>query len=341
MNKRKRGIIAVIVVIVIAGIAAAIWWRAQQHADSSGALTLYGNIDIRQVQLAFNNSERIASLAAREGDQVVAGQVLGRLDTERLTAHVEYAAAQVATQQQVVDKLVAGSRPEEIRKGEADVAAAQAEAHLTDLRYQRAARLFAQRTVSRQERDDARAAAQAASARLEAAREGLKLLQIGPRAEDIAAAKHSLTAARAQLALARTALTDATLKAPSAGIIENRILEPGDMVSPQTPAYTLALTSEMWVRSWVDEPDLGRVHPGMAASVTSDTQPGKRYPAVVGYVSPIAEFTPKSVETPEVRTALVYEVRVNICGSTEGLRLGMPTTVTLSNAPPDPSCKRD
>lgn len=338
MNKRKR-IVIVAVTVAAAGVVLA-WWLAGQRSPEDGELTLYGNIDIREVRLAFNDSERIVSLAAHEGDRVTAGQELGRLDTERLQAQVDYAAAQVAAQQQVVAKLVAGSRPQEIRKAAADVAAAAAEAHLAALHYQRAARLFAQNAVSRQDRDDARAASQAAGARLDAAQQALKLLQIGPRTEDIAAAKHSLDATKAQLALARRALADATLKAPAAGIVENRILEPGDMASPQTPAYTLALTGEMWVRAWVDEPDLGRVQPGMAAWVTSDTRPGKRYPAVVGYVSPVAEFTPKSVETPEVRTALVYQVRVNICGSTEGLRLGMPTTVTLSTGAPDASCGR-
>ena len=124
-------------------------------------------------------------------------------------------------------------------------------------------------------------------------------------------------------------LADANLYAPTAGVIQNRILEPGDMASPQTPAYTLALTNPVWVRAYVAEPDLGKIHLGMAAAVATDSYPGKVYEGWVGFISPTAEFTPKSVETTEVRTALVYQVHIYVKNPNNELRLGMPATVTI------------
>ncbi|MGA9828095.1 MAG: HlyD family efflux transporter periplasmic adaptor subunit, partial [Rhodanobacteraceae bacterium] len=129
------------------------------------------------------------------------------------------------------------------------------------------------------------------------------------------------------LSLATNALADAVLKAPADGTIRNRILEPGDMASPQQPVYTLALTDRIWVRTYVSETDLGRIHPGMAATVTTDSYPDKVYHGSIGYISPTAEFTPKSIETPEVRTTLVYQVRVYVSDADNQLRLGMPATV--------------
>ena len=162
-----------------------------------------------------------------------------------------------------------------------------------------------------------------------ALQETLKLVQLGPRKEDIAAAKAMLKANQAALDVARKALADASLYAPDNGIIQERILEPGDMASPQRPVYTLALTDPVWVRAYVQGPDLGKLKPGMRAESSTDSFPGKNYRAWVGYISPTAEFTPKSVETTEVRSSLVYQVRIFVCNPQDELRLGMPATVII------------
>ena len=119
------------------------------------------------------------------------------------------------------------------------------------------------------------------------------------------------------------------MKAPDNGIVEDRILEPGDMASPQKPVLTLALDDPLWVRVYVAETDLPRIRPGMKASVTTDGYPGQKYEGWVGFISPTAEFTPKSVETSEVRTKLVYQMRVFVRNPKGELRLGMPAVVTL------------
>jgi HlyD family secretion protein len=106
------------------------------------------------------------------------------------------------------------------------------------------------------------------------------------------------------------------------------------MASPQRPVYTLAMTDPLWVRVYVKESDLGRIRPGMRAEVATDSYPNKRYGAWVGYISPTAEFTPKSVETTEVRSSLVYQVRIFVCNPQGELRLGMPATVTIALGQP-------
>ena len=120
-----------------------------------------------------------------------------------------------------------------------------------------------------------------------------------------------------------------TLTSPSAGVIQNRILEPGEMADPNRPVVTMALTDPKWVRAYVPEPDLGRINLSMKAEILSDSFPNQKFEGWIGFISPVAEFTPKTVETEDLRTKLVYEVRVYVHDSKDLLRLGMPVTVIV------------
>ncbi len=326
--KAPRKLLLLPVALVLGG--AAYWWtNSHRAATTAAAITLYGNIDIREVDLAFGTTEHIAALAVREGDRVSAGQVLGRLHTEKLDAAVAAAQAAVDAQAQVVARLEAGSRPEEIRRARAQADALAAQARTAQITYERQAKLGRQKLVSPEDVDQAKAAADAAEAETKAARETYALAVAGSRVEDVAQAKAELEVRRANLALAREQLADATLVAPSAGVVRTRVLEPGDVASPQTPVYTLALLDPLWVRVYVAEPDLGRIATGMRAEVRTDSYPDTVYTGWVGYISPTAEFTPKTVETPDLRTRLVYQARVFVCDPRGELRLGMPATVTV------------
>jgi HlyD family secretion protein len=320
----------IILVLLAGGIAAGLWfWLHREPAPPENELVLYGNVDIRQVQVAFNGNERIATLLVEEGDRVKAGQLVARLDTQRLAPKAASREAQVEAQRQVVARLVAGNRPEDIRKAKADLEAAKADLDNAELTYKRVILLTTQGADTPQRRDDAQAALDVAKAREAAASEAYDLMVLGPRKEDIAAAKATLQAYEADLALARRELADAELYAPTNGVIRNRLLEPGDMASPQKPVFTLALDNPVWVRAYVPETELGKLRTGMKAEVTTDSFPTNRYPAWIGFISPTAEFTPKTVETPEVRTKLVYEVRAFVPNPQGELRLGMPAVVTV------------
>lgn len=327
-TKGRIGVVLALVILIASG-SFYYWWRTEQQENSHNELTLYGNVDIRQVELAFNGSERIAELFVVEGENVKRGQLVARLETDRLERVVARAQAQVKAQQEVLARLEAGSRPQEIRKARADVAAAEAEAANARRIYERRRPLAKKDAVSTEQADNARTSAQAAEAKLKAAREVLDLAVVGPRKEDIAAAAATLEAHRAELAFERRRLADARLYAPTDGVIQNRILEPGDMASPQIPVYTLALTNPIWVRAYVPQPQLGKIWLGMSAKVKTDSYPDKEYEAWVGFISPTAEFTPKTVETTELRTRLVYQVRVYVCNPENELRLGMPATAII------------
>ncbi len=320
----------VILLLLVGGVAAALWfWRHRGQEAAADRLVLYGNVDIRQVQLAFNGNGRIAALLVEEGDRVSAGQLLARLDTQRLEPKAASREAQERAQREVVARLEAGNRPEEVRKAKADLEAARADLENAGLTYKRVIHLTTQGVDTAQRRDDAQAALDTAKAREASVKEAYDLMVLGPRKEDIAAAKATLQAYEADLALARRELADAQLYAPTNGIIRNRLLEPGDMASPQKPVFTLALDNPVWVRAYVPETELGKIRTGMKAEVTTDSFQGKRYPAWIGFISPTAEFTPKTVETTEVRTKLVYEVRAFVPNPQGELRLGMPAVVTV------------
>lgn len=327
--QRKRGALLAGLLLAI-GLGVGMWlWNAHEHTSSDTELVINGNTDIRQIELSFKGSERITRMLVEEGERAKKGQLLATLDAERLKHAVARSEAQVAAQREGVLRLETGTRPEEIRKARANVEAAAAEAHNAKLTYERLRDLAKKNLAPQQKVDDAKAATDAARARLEAEKEYLNLAVAGPRREDIAAAKATLKVYEAELALAKTDLEDAHLRAPADGVVQERILEPGDMASPQTPVYTLALTTPVWVRAYVEEPDLGRIRQGMKAVVRTDSFPGKDYQAWVGFISPTAEFTPKSVETLQVRTTLVYQVRIYVSNPEEELRLGMPATVII------------
>jgi HlyD family secretion protein len=320
-------------VLLAAGAAAALGYWFTRPPSQSQQLVLYGNVDLREVDLAFNGSERIATVQVQEGDTVHKGQVLATMDTSRLKPQLEEAKAQVAAQRAAVQRMHNGSRPEEIAQARANLASAKADAENARLVYNREKTLLEKASATQQDVDNSKAAMDVADAKVDVNQKALELAVAGPRVEDIAQAEAQLRANEAQLALVRAQLADATLVAPVDGVIRSRLMEPGDMASPQRPVFSLAVTDPKWVRAYVSEADLGRVRPGMTAYVAVDAFPKRRFAGWIGFISPIAEFTPKTVETEELRTSLVYEIRVFVKDPADDLRLGMPATVDLPLAP--------
>jgi len=335
MAPNKKRMLRVLVVLIVVGSASTLGYRYwQQGNEDSSTLTLYGNVDMREIQLAFMVQDRIAELNVNEGEHVTQGQPLGHLDVTRFEATVQELEARLEQARQQLEELQAGSRPQEIRKAKADVAAAQANLVDARLTYKRVQKLVHDKVSPQQDLDDARSKLDVAQASLEATKEALSLAQEGPRKETIAAARANVARIKAQLKLAHKNLADSQLLAPANSIVRSRILEPGDIASPTRPVFTLAKLEPVWIRTYVPETRLGRVVPGMQAQISSDSYPGKTYPGWVGYISPTAEFTPRNVETPALRTRLVYQVWVYACNPDDDLRLGMPATVVLDTEKP-------
>lgn len=332
MKKPDRSVVIAGAVAVLVIVAAVTWWRSREPAAQD--LILYGNVDVRQVSLAFNGSERVAEMRVNEGDLVQPGQVLAVLETTTLKLQIAQAQAQTAAQAQALRRLKSGNRPEEVAQARANVVAALADTDKVARQFERLQAISqgtGGRAVSQQELDAGRANYDVAQAQLERARQSLDLAVAGARVEDIDQAEAQLKAAQAELSLMQHQLTQAELKAPVAAVVRSRLLEPGDMASPQRPAYSLAITHPKWVRAYISEVDLGHVRPGQPASVVTDSDP-RPLPGRVGFIASTAEFTPKTVQTEELRTSLVYEIRVNVDDPDNRLRLGMPATIHLSRA---------
>lgn len=323
--------IVILLIIVIAAGGGSAWWWYDHNGNGNGSLVLYGNVDLRQVDLAFSGSGRIADVLVEEGAEVKKGDVIARLDTSLIEPQVAQAEATVAAQTATVAKLHNGSRPEEIAQAEANVDAARASARNAELSYDRAIQLreSASPAVAQSQVDSAKAAEDSAAAQLKVAEQALILAKAGPREEDIAAAEAQLKATQAALDLLRQQLKDAELVAPTGGVIRSRLLEPGEMASPAKPVVSIAIVNPKWVRAYISEPDLPKVAAGTAASVTVDGY-DKAFTGAVGFIASVAEFTPHAIQTEELRTSLVYEVRVLVDDPNDTLRLGMPATIRLS-----------
>jgi HlyD family secretion protein len=321
-------------VAIFVGIVAFGAWYVFLRSNSVAAssLLLQGNVEIREVDLSFRVPGRIAGLKVDEGDKVRGGQVLAILDTDYLTDERDLASARVAAQTALVRKLENGSRPQEI--GQARAALAGAQATLVNARstLKRLEPLADKGAVAHQQHENAQAAVNEAEARVNNAQEALNLALAGSRSEDVVAAKAQLDALKVSLTTAERRLSDAELKAPSSGVVITRAREAGSNLAAGETILVLSLDNPVWVRSYVAEPDLERVRPGSVATIQTDG--GVTYRGQVGFVSPVAEFTPRAVETRELRTSLVYRIRITVDDTDGRLRQGMPVTVTIATASP-------
>ena len=295
------------------------------------ALKLYGNVDIRQVDLSFRVPGRIASLAFDEGAKVSLGAALARLDTRSLTEAVDVDDAQIAVASAELAKRRNGNRAQDIALASAQLAVRRAE--LTKARevLERRQTLVETGAVSHALFEESRANFLAAQAQLSAAEQALSLQRAGSRREDIAAAAAQRAVAVAVRDRARTDLTDAVLVAPETGTLLTRAREPGAIVQAGETVFTLTIDRPLRVRAYIAEPDLGRISPGMKVVVSSDGN-ARTYHGTIGFISPTAEFTPKSVQTENLRSGLVYRLRIIVTDPDDSLRQGQPVSIGVPAA---------
>ena len=265
--------------LVLLGVLALVTWLVIHviQLPNRKILTIYGNVDIRDVNLGFRVPGRIAAVLKDEGDRCAKGELIARLDP--------------ATYQDALAERTA------------DVAVKRAALKNSELNYGRNLSLLKERVNTKEQLDDSVSSRDQAAANLDLA--------------------------IAQMASAQTDLNDTEIHSPSDGVIITRTEEPGAIVQMGNSVLTLSLDQPIWVRAYISETDLGRVHPGKEVEIFTDTLPKHAYHGKVGYVSPEAEFTPKSVETTQLRSSLVYRLRVIVEDSDLRLRQGMPVTVEI------------
>jgi HlyD family secretion protein len=315
-------------------LAAAAWFSGKSlgfwgASDRDDAVKLYGNVEIREVELGFRISGRIEQLLVDEGDRVSPGQLLARLEQRPMQDKLASADARLEAASASATRDLRGNRPQEIRAAEAAVADAEATLGESRRLHERRRALLDKGFISRADYQTSEAGVVAASARLDAARATLSLAREGVRSEDKAVTQAGQAAAFADKRAVETDLSDTQLSAPESGQVLTRAREAGAIVQPGEIVLTLALLQPVRVRAYVAEPDLPRIRPGMKVAVSVDGS-DKRWPATIGFISPTAEFTPKTVQTEQLRSDLVYRLRLTVEDPKGELRQGQPVTVHLS-----------
>lgn len=265
-------IIIIIFILILLGIF--LYFRTHKRDD---ALVLYGNVDVRQVDLGFRVSGRVIEMPFQEGDLVTPGVLMGVLDKQPYADQVKQARATIDA---INTNLINADKVLERRQA-----------------------LVGSGSVSKEDYDNSLASRDALAA--------------------------NLWEAKAALGVALTNLNDTEVFAPSEGTILTRIREPGTVVRAADPIYTVSVLSPVWIRAFVSEPQLGEIYPGMLAEVFTDTRNGIVYHGHIGFISPVAEFTPKTVETTQLRSDLVYRLRIIADNPDRYLKQGMPVTVRL------------
>jgi len=287
----------------------------------------YGNVDVRTVSLGFRVSGKIKHIYFEEGERIKQGDVIASLDDNLYKEYVKQVNAQIEVQKAKIQKLEKGYRKEEIKKAKAlllekEVALKKAQSDLN-----RQKELLASHSISQQTYDDLNAAYENANALYLYAKSSLDLLKNGYEKEDILAAKAQLEYLMAQKNQQEINLEDTKIYAPSNGTLLTRVYEPGSIVNSSQVVIEMAKDDQYWVRSYMSERYLGIIKQGMKALVYTDSNKEKAYEGLVSFISPLAEFTPKNVQTEELRTDLVYRFRIILKEHDDMIRQGMPVTI--------------
>jgi HlyD family secretion protein len=328
-----------ILILLTAAIAASLYYypRLTKKAAPATQLTLSGNIEAHESLVGFKVPGRIVALLIEEGQQVAQGVLLARLDNADLTQKLRIDEATVRVRESDLALTLAGTREQEVRAAQHTMIDAQVDLDEKKLDSERAQQLFAKDEVSAQDRDLAATALKRAQAIFKVAQQRYNEAVEGSRKEDIAIARANLNEANANLGLSQVNLSYSILRAPSTGVITVRQAELGEVVAPGSPVVTLADLDHIWLRAYIAETDLGRIHWGQDAAITTDTYPGKQYHGRISFISSDAEFTPKTVQTTTERVTLVYRIKIDIDNPNHELKPGMPADAVIELATAKPS----
>jgi HlyD family secretion protein len=309
---------------------------------SSGATRVSGHVEATEVQVSAEVAGRIVELRVQEGDRVKRGDVIARLDTQDTELQIDRARAERLGADAQLRLLQAGSRIEDVRQAQAqvaasetDVAAAMAELKAAETDLERFEALLRANAGSQKQRDDARARvdvarerARGAEDRVRAGRETLARLKAGARPQELDAARARVATIDAQIATLEKSLKDAQVVAPVDGIITTKLADQGEIIAPRTPVVIVTDLDHAWANLFVPEPLIPRLKIGQSATVFTDAG-GQGIPGKITFISPKAEFTPRNVQTADERSKLVYRIKVSVDNSQGVLKQGMPVDAEL------------
>jgi len=296
---------------------------ACRNATDDGAIRASGHIEATDIRLAATVGGRLLEAPFEEGDVLSAGVVVARLET----IDAEHRLAQARANSEAADAqlrlLLAGSRAEDLRRAEDQLAQAQAELDAARRDLDRLAGLAERGTATEKSRDDAATRQEVADRAVAAARSQVDKLVAGPRRQEIEAARAQRAAAEAAVAAAEQKIVDATVLSPIDGVVTTRVAEPGEVLAPGATIAVLTDLARPWLTVWIDEPNLSQVMLGQTAVVTVDGS-DRTFEGTVSFISPVAEFTPKNVQTPDERAKLVFRVKLQLENDEGIFKPGMP-----------------
>lgn len=319
---KKRLIILVAVLAVGGGVAGYFAIRDRLREDSD-VLEVSGNLEVTDVELSFRLPGWVKERPVDEGDSVKKDQLVASLDDTELVQEVALRTAELANAKAALAELDAGSRPEEIAAAQATEDAAKVEVDRTQLDFDRLKTLLAKGVAAQNEFDTARSALDSAKARLNEAQAKLRLVKAGPREETKQAARARVEQISQGLEEVKTRLTYARLTSPVDGIVLSKNTEAGEFVAAGTPIVTVANLRDIWLRAYVDEPDLPKIKLGQSARIQVDGGPTDRYGKII-FISDRAEFTPKNVQTPKERVKQVFRIKISVPNDDLVFKPGMP-----------------
>jgi HlyD family secretion protein len=315
MPSLKRSLLPASVAIAL--IAGVVLFAARMLHDSTGGdnLLVSGNIETHESELSFQMIQsRIVALPFDEGAWVKAGELLARVDDASYRQQVAIDQAMLAVEQ---EQLL--SERQKLEAAQATVINDQAvnSQRETDLgRYQT---LWNKNAIAATTRDQAQTAFEQSRAELMRDQAMLRVAD-----KDVGVAMANVKSAEENLKMAQITLDYTSLRAPFDGVVLARESELGEVIQPGTAVVTVGDLDHVWLRGYVDEVDLGRVHFGAPAMVTTDSFPGKQFVGRISLISSEAEFTPKSVETHKERVTLVYRVKIDLDNPRHDLKPGLP-----------------
>jgi len=321
-----------VIILLIVAVAVAVYYlypRWFEKPVNPNEIKLSGNIEAHESLVSFKVTGRVVELPIEEGQAVQADQLLAKLDDAdyRQQVSVDEANAQVRADQ--LSLSLAGPRPQDIEQARQNLLDAQADLAQKKKDLERYEALLAQDEIPAQTRDLAATAVTRAEADVARLQQAYDELLAGTRKEQIAVDRANVGTADQTLEMSRIKLGYTTLTAPFSGVILVREAELGEVVSPGTPIVTLADLDHLWVRVYIAETDLGKIHLGDSVTVRTDTFPNKKYTGRVSFIASDAEFTPKSVQTQAERVTLVYRVKVDVDNPNHELKPGMPADVFI------------
>jgi len=325
----------ILLILVAAAITVGIlyYFYTREKEEDGTFIKVSGNIEAIEVDVGFKVSGRIDSRFFEEGIWVDKGKVLAKLDDEDLRNRLEVARATLTSAQARLSKLLAGSRPEEIKQAEANLNQAKFDLNNKEAHFERMKPLFERGVVPGETLDNAEAAFKMAKAASQAAMENYLLVKEGPRKEDIDDARAQVEQARASVKLNETQLGYTTLYSPISGVVLVRSGEVGEVVNPGTSILTMTDIENVWLKAYIPETDLSKVKWGQEVIVTTDLRPKKEYKGRISFISSQAEFTPKQIQTEKERVTLVYRIKVDILNKDRELKPGMPADGKILLAP--------